>query len=52
MSLWRNGEEAIQVPIEFVVHFGEQPDHQKLVSDCAAIGNAAEWARRSGEAVR
>jgi hypothetical protein len=52
MSLWRNGEEAIQVPIECVVNFGKQPDHQKLVSDYAAIGSAAEWARRCGEAVR
>ena len=52
MSLWRNGEEAIQVDIECVDHFGERPDYEKLVSDYAAIGSAAEWARRCGEAVR
>ena len=52
MSLWRNGEEAIQVDIECVDHFGERPDYEKLVSDYAAIGSSAGWARRYGEAVR
>jgi hypothetical protein len=50
MSLWRNGEEAKQVPIECVVQSGEPPDHQQLVSGYAAIGSAEEWARRCGEA--
>ncbi len=52
MSLWRNSEEAIQVDIECIDHFGGRPDNEKLVSDCAAIGSAAEWARCCGEAVR
>ena len=50
MSLWRNGEEATQVPIECLVHFGEPPHHQQLASGYAAIGSAEEWARRCGEA--
>jgi hypothetical protein len=51
MSLWRNGKEPIQVPIECCCHFVQRQDHQKLVRDYATIGSAAEWARRCGEAV-
>ena len=51
MSLWRNGEISIQIPIESVECLVRRQEHQKLVSDYAAIGSAAEWARRCGEAV-
>ena len=51
MSLWQNGREPIQVPAECVEHFGEPPGHHQLVSDYAAIGSPADWARRCGEAV-
>ncbi len=49
--LWRNGRERIQVPAECVEHFGEPPDHQQMVSDYAAVGSPAEWARRCGKAI-
>ncbi len=38
------------VAAEGVEHFGEPADHQQLVSDYAATGSPAEWARRCGEA--
>ena len=50
MSLWRDGREPIPVPAECVEHCRETADHQQLVSDYAAIGTPAEWARRCGEA--
>ena len=41
----------MQVPAELVEHFGEPPDHQKMIADFAAIGGPTEWARRCGEKV-
>ena len=38
------------VTAQCVEHVGEPADHQQLVSDYAAIGSPAEWARRCGEA--
>ena len=35
---------------ECVDHFGDSSEFQQLVSDYAAIGSPAEWARRCGEA--
>ena len=43
--------EPMQVPAERVEHFGEPPDHQKMIADFAAIGGPTEWARRCGEKV-
>ena len=43
--------EPMQVPAELVEHFGEPPDHQKMIADFAAIGGPTEWARRCGEKV-
>lgn len=50
MSHWQDGREPIPVPAECVEHCRETADHQQLVSDYAAIGTPAEWARRCGEA--
>ena len=46
-----NGSEPMHVPAERVEHFGEPPDHQKMVADFATIVGPMEWARRCGEKV-